>query len=174
MSTAALARGARVNRDGLNQLLQSHNLPSLSGPATVRLREQEVVNALFRKLGLDSNTQIRAIAPYASGAAVDGAPYLIIGYEWNYVLHAKKVGEALPKNEVPTGFEAAVHQIDPHARHGVWCVTLTGEQGMLLQDFAASNVFTCGLDQQTFASWDEFDAHNLSIHNLSPSSLPYA
>ncbi len=36
------------------------------------------------------------------------------------------------------------------------------------------NVFTCGLDQQTFRTWAEFNAHNLAAHNMTADYLPYA
>ena len=135
MSTAGLARGARINRDLLNNKLKSHNLAWLMD-ANVDLQENEEVNSLLHTLGLDPKARVCAMFPYCSSGPIDAAGYLIVSYEWNYVLHAKEVEEALPKKQIPDGFESAVQQIDPDARHGVWCVTGVGEQGLMWKESA--------------------------------------
>lgn len=91
-------------------------------------RDVDTVNTLFHILGLDPEARVCAMFPYSSYPTLD-ASYLIIGYEWNLVMYAKEVEEALPKKQVPAGFESAIQQIDPGARHGVWCVTGVGEPG---------------------------------------------
>ncbi|ERF74897.1 hypothetical protein EPUS_09495 [Endocarpon pusillum Z07020] len=135
--TASLVRGARINRDLLNSQLKSHHIPWLLGSHVDR-HENAQVSLLFHALGLDPSARVCAMFPNCSlERSIDAADYLIIGYEWNYVLHAKEVEEALPKKQMPKGFEAAVQQIDPEARYGVWCVTgvylsnLTAKRGLI-------------------------------------------
>lgn len=135
---AALARGARINRDLINKKLQCHSLPYLQG-SHIDGGDNDDVNKLLHILGLDTKARVCAMFPYDPyGRPIDAADYLIIGYEWNFVLHAKEVEEALPKKEIPTGFEIAVRLIDPEARHGVWCVAGVGEEGLSWSEVAES------------------------------------
>jgi hypothetical protein len=139
MSTAGLARGARMNRELLNNMLKSHNLARLMG-ANVDLQQNKEVNTLLHTLGLDPNARFCAMLPCSSSGPFDVAGYLIISYEWNYVLHAREVEEALPKKQIPAGFESAIQQI---AKHGVWCVTGVGEHGLMRNEFAESVLKKC-------------------------------
>ena len=130
MSTAGLARGARINRELFNNKLKSHKLVWLQGN-NVDPQENEDVNTLLHILGLDPKAYVCAMFPYSSSGPLDAAGYLILSYEWNWVLHAKEVDEALPKKEIPAGFESAVKQIDPDAKHGVWCIAGAGDLGLM-------------------------------------------
>jgi hypothetical protein len=133
--SAAIGRGARLSREALNAFLSTKSAPLFDG-YRIYPENNDALNQILHDLGLDPAVRVRAVIPF--GRCISEISYILVFWEWNFVLYAKEIEASLPGRGTPAGFEEAIQKIERDAPLGLWTVCLTDEWGMSNEALADS------------------------------------